>query len=73
MLGAVMLVSKVIMELLPNVHLLGTLTVAYTVAFRKKALIPIYVYVMLNGLIAGFSMWWMPWQSASPKSLPCST
>ena len=56
-----MLVSKVVMELLPNVHLLGALTVAYTVAFRKKALIPIYVYVMLNGLIAGFSMWWMPY------------
>ncbi len=61
MLGTVMFCSKIIMEALPNVHLLGTFTMAYTVAFRKKALIPIYIYVMLNGLYAGFSMWWIPY------------
>ena len=61
MLGAVMYCSKVLMEFLPNVHLLGSLTVAYTIAFRKKALYPIYVYVFLNGLFVGFSMWWIPY------------
>ena len=60
-LGSAMFCSKVIMEVLPNVHLLGTLTMTYTVVFRKKALIPIYVYVMLNGLYAGFNVWWMPY------------
>ena len=60
-LGSVMFCSKVIMEVLPNVHLLGALTMTYTVVFRKKALIPIYVYVMLNGLYAGFNMWWVPY------------
>ncbi len=49
------------MEALPNIHLLGTLTMTYTIAFRKKALIPIYVYVFINGLYAGFSMWWVPY------------
>ena len=61
MLGAIMFCSKVIMEALPNVHLLGTFTMTYTVVFRKRALIPIYVYVMLNGLYAGFNMWWIPY------------
>lgn len=61
MLGAVMFASKVIMEALPNIHLLGMLTVTYTVVYRKKALIPIYVYVMLNGLFAGFNLWWLPY------------
>lgn len=61
MLGTIMFVSKIIMELLPNVHLLGMLTMTYTVVFRKKALIPIYIYVMLNGVYAGFSMWWIPY------------
>lgn len=61
MLGAVMFCSKVIMEILPNIHLLGMFTMTYTVAFRKKALIPIYVYVFLNGIYAGFSMWWIPY------------
>ena len=61
MLGAVMFISKIVMELLPNVHLLGVLTVAYTLVYRKRALIPIYVYVMLNGVFAGFNFWWIPY------------
>ena len=59
MLGAIMFCSKIIMEVLPNIHLLGMLTMTYTLVFRKKALIPIYVYVMVNGLYAGFAAWWV--------------
>ena len=61
MLGAAMYVSKLIMEVLPNVHLLGVFVVAMTVVFRAKALYPIYIYVVLNGLFAGFSTWWIPY------------
>jgi len=61
MLGTLMFCSKIIMEVLPNIHLLGMLTMVYTIAFRRKALLPIYVYVMINGLYAGFSMWWIPY------------
>ena len=61
MLGAVMFVSKTIMEALPNIHLLGVLTVTYTLVYRKRALVPIYVYVMLDGLFAGFNFWWLPY------------
>ena len=61
LLGALMYASKVIMEILPNVHLLGVFIVAITVAYRKKALYPIYIYVFLNGLFSGFSMWWIPY------------
>lgn len=61
LLGALMLVSKLALEFLPNVHMLAALTIAYTVCFRKKALYPIYVYVFLNGLVSGFSLWWIPY------------
>lgn len=61
LLGTVMFCSKIIMELLPNIHLLGMLTMTYTVVFGKRALIPIYIYVMLNGLFAGFNVWWVPY------------
>lgn len=60
-LGALMFISKIVMEALPNIHLLGMLTITYTIVFRKKALIPIYVYVLLNGLFAGFNAWWIPY------------
>ncbi|MBQ7288705.1 MAG: hypothetical protein IJW78_03140 [Clostridia bacterium] len=61
LLGALMYGSKILMEFLPNVHLLAMFTVSFTVVFRQKALIPIYVYVFLNGLFAGFSLWWIPY------------
>lgn len=61
LLGTLMYGSKVLMEFLPNVHLLGMFTITFTVVYRKKALIPIYVYVFLNGLFAGFSLWWIPY------------
>ncbi|MBR3684007.1 MAG: hypothetical protein IKL78_03910 [Lachnospiraceae bacterium] len=61
MLGAVMYASKMIMEFAPNIHLLGVFTIAFTVVYRKKALYPIYIYVFLNGMFAGFNMWWIPY------------
>lgn len=61
MLGAVMYISKVIMELIPNVHLLGMFIVAYTVVYRQKALYPIYIYVFLDGMFRGFATWWIPY------------
>ena len=61
MLGAVMFVSKVVMEGLPNIHLLGTFVVAFTLTYRAKALFPIYTYVFANGLWEGFSPFgWLP-------------
>lgn len=61
MLGTVMFLSKLLMEFLPNIHLVGTLVVAYTLVYRAKALIPIYIYVFLTGVYAGFNLWWVPY------------
>ncbi len=61
MLGAIMYASKMIMEVAPNVHLLGVFTIAFTVIYRKKALYPIYTYVFLNGIFSGFATWWLPY------------
>ena len=61
MLGTLMYASKVIMEFVPNVHLLGVFTVALTVVYRKKALYPIYIFVILTGILNGFATWWIPY------------
>ena len=50
-----------IKEVAPNVHLLGVFTIAFTVVYRKKALYPIYTYVLLNGIFCGFATWWIPY------------
>lgn len=60
MLGAVMYASKVLMDVFPNIHLLGAFTMAFTVCYRKKALYPIYIYVLILGLLSGFAAWWVP-------------
>ena len=61
MLGAVMYASKIIMDMAPNIHLIGVFVIAITVVYRKKALYPIYIFVLLTGLLNGFSAWWVPY------------
>jgi len=46
---------------IPSVHLLGLFIAAYTLTYRVRALIPIYVYVMIYGALYGFSAWWVPY------------
>ncbi len=60
MFGALMYSSKIIMEAFPNIHLLAMFTMTFTLVYRAKALFPIYIYVFINGLFAGFATWWIP-------------
>ena len=60
MLGSVMYASKILMDWAPNIHLLGVFTIAFTVVYGKKALYPIYIYVMILGMLNGFATWWVP-------------
>ena len=59
MLGALMFSSKIIMEILPNIHLIGMFVMLCTVVFRSKALMPIYIFVLITGLYFGFPTWWV--------------
>ena len=60
-LGAIMYASKLVMEVLPNMHLLGMFIIALTVVYRVKALYPIYTFVLITGLFSGFASWWIPY------------
>jgi energy-coupling factor transport system substrate-specific component len=59
MLGALMFATKIAMESIPGVHLLGLFIAAFTLTYRARALIPIYVFVMLQGVMSGFALWWL--------------
>lgn len=61
MLGAMMYASKVLMEMLPNIHLIGVFIVALTVVYRQKALYPLYIFIFITGLLNGFATWWIPY------------
>ena len=60
-LGAVMPISKIAMEALPNIHLLSMLTIVYTVVYRKKGVIPVLIGMLLIGAVNGFALWWVPY------------
>ena len=61
MLGALMFCSKLLMEWAPNIHLLALFIIVFTRVYRVKALLPIYIFVLLTGLYGGFGVWWMPY------------
>lgn len=61
MLGALMYASKMLMEVAPNIHLLGVFTMAFTVVYGKKALYPIYTFILITGIFSGFASWWIPY------------
>lgn len=61
LIAALMTVSDFAMEALPNVHLVGVFTVISTAVYRKYALLSIYVYAFIQGVMGGFNLWWIPY------------
>lgn len=61
MFGSLMYCSKILMEWAPNVHFLALFIIALTVVYRWKAIIPLYVFIFLTGLMNGFGVWWIPY------------
>ena len=60
MFGSMMFALKVVMMSLPNIHPLGMFIMILTVVYRSKALIPIYIYVILEGIFFP-GVWWFPY------------
>lgn len=51
---------QIAMEWIPNVHFTGLLVMLMTLLFRKRAILPILIYVFLMGLRHSFSVMWLP-------------
>ncbi len=65
MLGALMFAGKKFMEFLPNVHPLTFLTVVYTAVYRRCAIYPVAVYLLLETAVSGF-FWIVPYYYIFP-------
>ena len=57
MLGAMMFASKIALEWAPNIHMLGMFTMVFTIVYRVRALIPIYIYAAILCVYFGFAPW----------------
>ena len=61
LLGTIQFLSKQMLEALPNVELVSTLTMVYTLVYRRQALIPIFLFILMEGVLWGFGLWWFPY------------
>jgi energy-coupling factor transport system substrate-specific component len=59
MLGALLLSVQVGLAFLPNVELVSLFIIVYTIVFRKKALYIISIFILLEGILYGFGLWWL--------------
>ncbi|WP_349946802.1 hypothetical protein ABFV83_00310 [Lacrimispora sp. BS-2] len=58
LLSALLFVSQVSLSWLPNIELVSLLLILYTLVFRKHVWLILYVFVVLEGLVYGFGLWW---------------
>lgn len=57
LLGTVMFAGKMVMAGLPNIEPVSLLVILYTLAFGRKALWSIYLYVALECVVWGVNTW----------------
>lgn len=58
-LGAILLAAQVALAPLPNIEVVSLLIYIYAQVYRKKVFFIIYMFVILEGCIYGFGLWWL--------------
>lgn len=58
LLTAILIIVQVGLSFLPNIELITTLIILYTLLFGRKTLCIISAFVLVEGLIYGMGLWW---------------
>lgn len=59
LLAAVMTALQAVMAPLPNIEPVSLLILVYTLVFGRQVFYIIYTFVLLEGLLYGFHLWWV--------------
>lgn len=59
MLGALLVIAQVSLAFLPNIEVVSLLIIVYTLVLGKWVLAPMFVFILLEGLLYGFGIWWV--------------
>lgn len=59
LLTAILVAVQVGLAWLANVELVSTLIILYTIFLGRKVLFPLYAFVIIQGLLYGFHIWWI--------------
>lgn len=58
-LTTLLLLGQVAMAALPNLEIVSLLVILYTLTFGRRVFFMIYAFVILEGVIYGFGLWWI--------------
>ena len=58
-MGALMFALKMAMAALPNIHPVAMLIILTALQFSWRALYAVGVYILLEGVLFGFGIWWI--------------
>ena len=57
--GALLIAIQVVMGFLPNIELVTTLLLVFAAVCKGYTFVSVYVFVLAEGLIYGFNLWWL--------------
>ncbi len=66
MMIATIEIAKITMAALPNIELTSFLVIVYTLYFGKRILFVIPAFILLEGAMYGFGLWWIMYLYAWP-------
>ncbi|WP_066869179.1 hypothetical protein [Clostridium mediterraneense] len=58
-LAVIMMVGKKVLAFLPNIEIVTTLTIIFSLIYRYKSLYISIIFVLILGFIDGFAIWWL--------------
>lgn len=58
-LSALLFAGQVALAPIPNIEIVSVLIYIYSQIYRKKVFFIIYVFVLLEGCMHGFGLWWL--------------
>lgn len=61
MMTAILVTVQVALSFLPNIELITLLLIVFTLVFRWKALFVVFAFILVEGIIYGFGLWWFSW------------
>ena len=59
LLAAVMTVLQLALAPLPNIEPVSLLVLVYTLVFGRDVFYIVFTFILLEGLVFGFHLWWM--------------
>lgn len=59
MLSALLIAVQVFLAFLPNIELVSLLIILFTLLLQKRTVFIIMTFILLEGFIYGFGLWWM--------------